>query len=201
MREFYLHGFGSDAATFRAACEPLTESSQRIFLQGPEADRFSGRRRWFAFSARSERLHAGIQAAAMVAEQEIRHWLAWLQQAEDAPLALTGHSQGAMLCLELLRQRRLNVREVRCYAGYLPATLLDGDASGHDQPAQLHMYSSAGDRFIPPAGVLATLDYFSRQAGVTVFHHEAASLSHDFSPAWLEPGNFNCKKTRHETFA
>lgn len=189
MIEFYLHGFGSHAAEFAAQWPGERRADAAVFLEGPESDAFTGRRRWFPFSAHAAALRAGIQAAARFAAFEIHRVMSARGLAGGSPVAVFGHSQGAMVALELVRRRRLNIRLGGCYCGYLPEPLLASFGSA-EIATELDLFSSAADPYIPAADVSRTVAFFRAIPGLRVRHYQASHLPHTFSGEWLDPSNF-----------
>ena len=175
-----LHGMGSSGQEFREHWGALAEGSHCTFLDGPEIDRLTGKRRWFAFSGRATALAAGVERAADGVEAAVAHL-------DD--LVLAGHSQGAMICLELLRRGSLHIRAVCSFAGALPAPLRIA-VDRRRQSSAVHMFWSRADRFVAPAEVEATAAFFAGLPGSTVHRHVSRALSHAFSADWLDERNF-----------
>ena len=180
----FLHGFGSDGAEFRKLWRSRGKGPNRLFLDGPELDALTSKRRWLPFSNVPETLASGVTAAADLVERELPEY--------ELPthLVLAGHSQGAMVCLELVRRRHINVSAVWCYCGYLPEPLRVpySDTAGH---IEMHLLWSHKDPFIMLWDVEETALFFRDQPGMHVHVHVSRSLSHGFSPDWLEARNFD----------
>lgn len=190
MLDFYLHGFGADGDSFRSAWGVAANTAQAVFLSGAEPDSFSGRRRWFQFSAQPAVLARGVSTAADVVEQQIAAVRAASGQDAGA-ISLTGHSQGAMVCLELLRRRPAHLTRVRSYCGFLPAPLRRPTLRAEASATVLEIYSSVQDDYIAPSEVAATVAYFRQCHGLAVRHLCSERLGHAFSADWLNATNFN----------
>lgn len=182
----FLHGFGSNASIFRDLWARWGKGPRRWFLDGPEIDGFTSGRRWFPFTNCSNALARGIAKAADFVEKEL--------MSRDLPstFVLAGHSQGAMVCLELVRRRRLPISVAWCYSGFLPVRLRV-PISGAAHTTVLHLLSSEGDRFIDPSQINSTAKFFQSQAGIQVHQHISATLHHEFSQEWLNPFNFRVR--------
>ncbi len=190
MIEFFLHGYGSSADEFRRWWRSDSTSTAAHFLDGPEFDRFSSRRRWFAFSANPNVLRRGMETAAVAAIHQIECTLKSLGYSSDIPIALVGHSQGAMISFDLLCRQRFNIARVRCFAGYLPECFQVPVESPHASVTAVDIYSSSIDRYIDPDAVVRTAGYFAEIFGFAVCHYQTSSLQHAFSFEWLDPANF-----------
>jgi predicted esterase len=173
-----LHGLGSGAEEFRRHWGAVGRRWR--FLEGPEVDRLTGGRRWFPFSGMASTLAAGIQRAA----EEVENTLADL---DDCILA--GHSQGAMIGLELLRRGHLRVRSVWSFSGFLPAPLRVA-ADPWPRTGEVHLFWSRADRFVDPTEVEATAEFLAALPGSRVHRHVAGALPHTFSSEWLDDRNF-----------
>lgn len=189
MLEFFLHGFGSDSQEFRTLWPDKAESDLCFFLNGPEPDPFTGRRRWFPFTAQPPALQQGIEGAVVEVERVIQATLLSLGLDKTAPISVVGHSQGAMIALELVRRRFFSVEVAHCFSGYLPRTQLT-PVAGRGCATDLHVYSSKNDRYIDADAVERTVRYFREIPGVTVYHHLSSTLPHMFSFEWRIPSNF-----------
>jgi len=184
MTVCFLHGMGSSAAAFRAEWEIYEQSSWLWFLDGPEEDKFTSGRRWFPFTNRPAALSEGVAMAADFVEEQM------LQRDLSKSLVFVGHSQGAMVCMELVRRRNLPIKEAWCYAGYLPSPL-HKSISDKVYPTMLHIFSSDADLFIDRCKVDQTACFFSSKViGVHVHQHISRSLPHNFSQLWLDQTQF-----------
>lgn len=190
MITFFFHGFGSCGEAFQHYWPPVLDESERFFLDGHEHDVLTKQRRWFPFTSLADHIAKGIAGAADSAELQIREVIAGQRGGEDAPVALKGHSQGAMVALELARRRTLNVAVVHSYAGYLPPEIFDNAQRTDNRAVALDLYSSTADRFVDHAEVAQTAALFDSLAGFTVRHFRSSALTHDFSAAWLSRANF-----------
>lgn len=101
-----------------------------------------------------------------------------------------GHSQGAMVCLQLLNRYGFNVRKVISLAGHLPSNLMDPLRRDKCKPVRLYLYASHADRYVTVSKVEATAHAFRRVSGVKVNLLVADTLSHDFSNNWLSRSVF-----------
>lgn len=175
----YLHGFGSDGAQFRTHWPDDADGS---FLDGPEPDLLTGRRRWFAFTASHDLLAERIHSAAMLVEQR-------LVEAGATDVHLVGHSQGAMVCLEIVRAGRLAVRRVDAFAAFLPSALLLRPRDGTPDCA-VRIWSSTADRAISVADTATTVLALAAHRGLRVRHYVSDSLTHEFCSDWLDRSRF-----------
>lgn len=183
---FFLHGLGSSAEDFRRAWGRTVTGLPAIFLDGPEPDRLTSARRWYPFTARPEAMARGVAGAADFAESRIAEELNVRGLAQDAPLALVGHSQGAMVCLELLRRGALHAVYLASFAGRLaPMSPPPTPAA----PADVHLFSSRADLFVRWVDVEDTAAVLREHPGLRVRHH-VCRLPHQFSLDWLDPANF-----------
>lgn len=189
MIEFYLHGFGSHAADFASHWTQEFARDSVVFLDGPESDKFTRGRRWFPFTANANALREGIEAGARFATVEIHKVMKVRGLDLGSPIEIVGHSQGAMVALELVRRRQLNICMSGCYCGYLPEVMLE--SIGHARiDTELEVYSSAADQYVPVQAVLRTVGFFRTIPGVRVRHFQTSKLAHTFSREWLETTNF-----------
>lgn len=190
MIEFYFHGYGSCGEAFQRCWPPALDGSERFFLDGPEHDTLTSQRRWFAFTALADRIATGVTKAANNVEQQVREALVARWGSSDLPVILKGHSQGAMVALELARRNILNVVEVHSYAGYLPPKMFDGVLGMERRALCLNLYSSTADRFVDPTAVAKTAALFASLTGIAVRHFRSLTLPHEFSAKWLNAVNF-----------
>jgi predicted esterase len=189
---FYLHGFGSDSTRFKACWERSPPARRRFFLDGPEQDRLSSARRWFPFTTHVDGLTSGLESGAEAANEQIATALESIGCDNDTPIELVGHSQGAMICLELVRVSRWRIRRARCFAGFLPGPKLTR-TSVQGQRTVLELFSSTEDRYVDPADVEQTVRFFRMLPDITVQHKVTHGLGHAFSAAWLEQRNFEAR--------
>lgn len=189
MIEFFVHGYGSSACEFRLHWETKGRSPNSFFLDGPQFDHFSSKRRWFPFSAEPTVLQRGLSAAADAAERQIEGMLQSIGHDTTSGIALAGHSQGAMVVFEVLRRQRFNVSAARCYAGFLPRSQFSPIRRGRSSTS-LSVYSSTIDAYIDPLEVRSTILYFRKIPGMEVTHYQTSQLAHGFSPGWLDSRKF-----------
>ena len=186
-----LHGWGSSAAHFEAQWQgaALEPGDRHIYLDGPERDSMSGRRRWFPFSGQPATLSASLQRCAPLVEQYAIDVLTGAGEAAHAPIGLLGHSQGGMLALALALRQRLNVARVECYCAFLPAAYaLPGPVDGGGAtPVSLH--ASLLDQFVPVQSVLETAERLRKRNLGPVVHRIVSNLPHEFLPAWWRENN------------
>lgn len=191
MATFFFHGFGSCAEAFKQYWPATADDTNRFFLNGPERDSLTTKRRWFPLTARADLLARGVTRAADYAEIQIRDVLSSVRGQSEATLILKGHSQGAMVALELMRRLTFNVTAVDSYAGYLPPSMFDGARQSSNTRVTLHLYSSAADRFIKQHDVAQTATSFASNGNIIVRHHRSSFLPHEFSSAWLDATSFD----------
>lgn len=185
---FFLHGWGSSAVRFRSLWPPsqLHGACRFFFLDGVEHDELTGERRWFPFSNQDSTLARYVSERGKVVEKLIQQALASLGEPEDARIALSGHSQGGMIALDLAGHSCLNIACVDAYAAYLP-TAGRMAASSNKAPRHVVLHASRADKYVPFAKVQNTVEGLQ---AVTNHHVELRvfdSLPHSFSAAWLNP--------------
>ncbi len=190
MIEFFLHGFGSNADVFRKIWADAPDGQVRFFLNGPEFDNFTSGRRWFPLSSHPITVTKGLELAADAAQRQIETKLRASGYTTNEPLALTGHSQGAMVSLELLCRRELNISLVNCYAGYMPHIPSRSVDTTDKDLTILNIFSSTVDHFIAHSEIISTYRYFCSIPGLDVRHYQSSRIDHAFSTEWLDPNNF-----------
>lgn len=181
---FYLHGFGSDPVKF---ADSFIDASlgNKVFLEAPENDTFTGKRRWFPFTSNECAIATYVQKATDQVEQMIREHIQ-----KGNTCSLVGHSQGAMICLELVRRGSLELKQVNCYAGFLPEPILAMGKNNGANCEQVHLYSSSLDSFVTQKHTLGTFS-FLKSSGVNVRCYITERLDHDFTSEWTMPNNFS----------
>lgn len=176
----FLHGFGSSAENFRQHWLTEIDKSRRYFLDGHERDGLTNRLRWFPFTKNEQKLAQYISEATPLVESRI-------QSLDLHNFVLVGHSQGAMIGLELLRRQNLPIKELWSYSGFLPTPLhlpfLVKNA------LTLYLLSSEKDEFIAQSAFKTTDDYFKKIKSIKVITHKSYNLSHSFSRDWLIQSN------------
>jgi len=110
--------------------------------------------------------------------------------AEDEDIVLVGHSQGAMVSMELVRRFSLSIAKAYCYAGFLPPEMFAQRPQRQGRSVELNIFSSTADHYVRHDKVLETANCFRAIPGVTVRHHKASVVSHGFSSKWLDASNF-----------
>ncbi|MFN7740991.1 MAG: alpha/beta hydrolase [Cyanobacteriota bacterium] len=189
MLEIALHGFGNDAKNFQLPWPPPPAEIERIFLDAPHFDLFSGGRRWFSFTGDSLVLARGLESAADALEERIATLAEQAASRSIGGLCLTGHSQGAMLVLALAARGSMALSVVHSYAGYLPL-VFPVSSSHRPQPVTIHLYSSRSDPYVRTENVAITASRLAVISGHNVIHHVADGLPHAFSSEWLNPYRF-----------
>jgi predicted esterase len=150
----------------------------------------SGKRRWFSFTTKHEGLALSISRQALLAECVVRDELRLRGLSIDTPVMLVGHSQGAMLCLELSLRSEINVVGVSSYAAFLPMSLLMVRPQHVKTPITFLVFSSSSDRWIPQQDVDRTVAFLQTLSYTTVTDYRSSTLMHPFSMEWLNLANF-----------
>ncbi|HWX16944.1 MAG TPA: hypothetical protein VNY07_10185 [Chthoniobacterales bacterium] len=189
MIEFFLHGYGSSAGEFRLHWGPNVSAQNSFFLDGPQFDRLTSKRRWFPFSAQPAVVQRGLGIAVGAAERQIEVMLQSIGHGITTEIALVGHSQGAMVVYEVLHRQRFNVSAARCYAGFLPRSQFRPIRAARSS-ISLSIYSSTIDLYIDPLEVKYTVLYFRKIPGIDVTHYQTSQLTHGFSSGWLDSRKF-----------
>jgi len=196
MMELYLHGYGSDASEFRSHWPPAGGDQSRVFLNGPEFDRLTGRRRWFPLSGQEPSIAKGLAAATSFAEASIPKLIQIEGHASDVALTLVGHSQGGSVALALAARGTLNVRLVEAFACFLPSGFLPPTTPSARPGAvpgevlEVRMHYSIADRFVAASDVERTARMLRLWVQARVVLCCSPTLIHEFSSAWLDPANF-----------
>jgi len=190
MIEFFLHGFGCSGQDFQKFWPERPDGHVRFFLNGPEHDPLTTGRRWFEFTSLPETIASRLGGAADNAEKQIRRVLSSSHHAEHEGIVLVGHSQGAMVSMELVRRFSLSIAKAYCYAGFLPPEMFAQRQQRQEGSVELNIFSSTADHFVRHDKVLETANCFRAMPGVSVRHHKASVVSHGFSSKWLDTSNF-----------
>jgi predicted esterase len=196
--KFFLHGFRSSGADFSRWWASKDRGQPRVFLDGPETDPLTSFRRWFSFTGDPIRLRLRVVEAGIDAEAQIMGWLKSVGLDPLTPIALTGHSQGAMVVLDLLYRATLQVSEADCYAGFHPSAIL-GDKAwvGDSRRTTVRLFSSTRDTYVNVADVQATFDQMRTRPGTDLYHFVSSSLDHEFGSGWLDYSKFELREVSH----
>lgn len=178
----FLHGFGSSGEIFRDAwLLDSFEGNEFYFIDGFESDILTGLCRWFPFSADETRLAGYIVETADKLEVH-------LGNLGLSDFTIVGHSQGAMLALELLFRENLRVREVWSFSGFLPISLLRSHIG--PKAGSVNFLYSDRDEFVSREKYEVTQQYLKVVAEVKTNIFRSVNLEHEFSERWLDARNF-----------
>ena len=181
-KTIFLHGFGSDADSFSKQ-SGLARGSSIIFLDGFQNDQLTMKRRWFPLSSNKSNNSTSINRVL----PEVADYIWAILSSENEPINFVGHSQGGMLALALASKSWFQVRDVVCFAGYLPD---EPQTITECSQTRLQLLSSSFDQYICPKLVKGTFNFFKNKTNWDVKHFQSNSLSHAFSAEWLSLNNF-----------
>ena len=178
---FFLHGFGSSATAFQKEWKYVGREGNSYFINGTEWDQFSNGYRWFPFTSKEEKLSKYIMNAAMMVEKEIL-------KLETNFISIAGHSQGAMIALELLLRNKIKIKNLWSFCGFLPASLL--------RPLSLYtttnvyFFYSVADKYISKESFENTCRFFTDARNINITVNVSQKLDHTFSREWLLHKNY-----------
>jgi len=190
MIRVYLHGFGSSATHFRSQWiqAGYQIGSHDIFVDGLEAEPLSSRRRWFPLTGLDAQLGRFIDASIARVEETIRRLLPSTPHSGSG-VCLVGHSQGGMLALAMALRAQLTVTRAEIYAAFLPRIGTPQVSPGAAE-VEFLLHSSRADRYIGENRVKDTMGTLRESGAQRIRCRVASALPHDFSPDWLDAGNF-----------
>jgi predicted esterase len=177
----FLHGFGSTATVFQEEWKRAGWKGNGHFINGIERDEFSKRYRWFPFTTNQENLSKYITNAASLVEKEI------LKLGTDT-ISVVGHSQGAMIALELLLRNKIKIKHLWSFCGFLPTSLLR-PLNLHTSP-NIYFYYSEADKYIGKELFKNTYKFFSGVTAINIMVKVSQNLEHAFSREWLMGENY-----------
>ncbi len=179
----FLHGFGSSASAFQKEWEIAGWKGDGNFLNGIERDKFSKAYRWFPFSMNEGKLTDYILRATDIVENEI-------VKQEPGLISIAGHSQGAMIALELLLRNNILIKDLWSFSGFLPRSLLRPFSNYNSPNPNVHLCYSEADQYISKESFENTCKFFRSAKHVNTTINISQKLDHNFSREWLFRKNY-----------
>lgn len=173
-----LHGMADEPARFAGTFEGLRVPARLVLPQGP-APYPGGGRDWFAFEAGVPD-HQGAATRMGPVGTRLAIFVEAVRDAwptTGAPV-LTGFSEGAMLCVDLWLNRRVDLHRALPVAGLLPDPLIPAPLPGPGELAPLSAFHGADDEVMPLGPARALIVRLQEQgAPVELFVYDG--LGHD----------------------
>lgn len=188
----YLHGLGSSAKEFANVFHAvgLALGANHVFLDGPQHDALTGKRRWFPFSMQRSVLARLVEEAADALLRTLQELDLVSAYGKHGGITLVGHSQGAMLAIAAALRMSIPIERVVSYAGYCATEIPKPPCE-----VKFVLYSSRADEFLQNEWVAESVASLSAVVRTPVTHYLSHQLGHRFSRAWLDHSNFVSQPT------